>query len=133
MKEILTKLNALFEFASEGEIDPLKTFTELHTIEAYIKSIKAECLELALIERRKYAEKSVSLYGYSIEMSRGGRYEYKHIQAWTDANEKLKFIEKNAQMAYQAGKNQLISEDGEINEPAHYNENKESLRLKKIK
>lgn len=133
MKKILNNLNTLFSLALEGEIDPLKTYTELHSIELCLKSIKEECLELALIERRKYAEKSVNLGGYSIELSKGGRYEYKHIQAWVDANEKLKSIEKNAQMAYQAGKNQLISEDGEINEPAYYNENKESLRLKKIK
>lgn len=136
MREIMTQaknsLQEETERALSGDINPLEFMVKVSAMEAAIKEAKQQIMEVALEELEKHNEKQVELHGAKISKTAGGRYSYKHIEEWNNLNDLKKAIEKKAQEAFKAQMHggSVVSDDGEVYEPAEYLPNKESISIK---
>ncbi len=117
--------------ALDGEVNELEAYIECNKIKNVAESAMKNLKQYALQEYERYNEKTVNRYGCSIQKSQSGRYSYKHIKEWQDANGRSKAIEKQAQEAYKQSLKgiELIDENGEIVQPAEYTSNSESLKI----
>ena len=122
--------------ANQGNTNPLEAYVELKKIE----KVLAECLESvkpqAIREADNYTEKSFERFGVTITKSRAaGRWDYKGIDQWTKAKNKLIEVEKMAQDAFKLSeKGQTITDpDGVVVEPAKYTEGADIIVIKQPK
>ncbi len=126
----------LQEDVEAGNLSPLRAYIALRKhLDDLNKSLEV-IKEQAIKEfSQVYGGKECNLYGATVAKHQGGRYDYKHIQRWVDANAKLKTIEDEAKQAYAAATSnkgeQLVDEEtGEYIEPAMYKSNAESITVK---
>jgi len=62
---------------------------------------------------------SITYNGYRIELSKGGRYDYKNSVLWNSLNSEIKELEKNMQLASKVN-GEIADVNGEIIQPAIY-------------
>lgn len=132
--EISNQILSLIESIQAGDQEALINYIEIKNLMDQMDQAMKEIKDQALREAAQYHGSSYR--GYQIEIREGGgRYAYDHIPEWAEMKEKIKEIEKRAQMAYKMANQRdlMISEDGEIISPAKFQGNSPSLIVKIIK
>jgi hypothetical protein len=82
-----------------GEVSALKTFIKLKEAEAELKEAMAIVQPLAIDEASAYPEKTIQFSNAVVEKrSAPATWDYSHIPAVSRYKEKVKYIEKIAQM-----------------------------------
>ena len=130
--EIKELINQLTYKAIEGEEQEQKVLLQLKDIEDCLKS-SLEQVKSIVLEKQTGP---VDLEGYKISIHQGGRYSYKHIDAWQNLNSQLKQIEKEAQTLYKVSASNeewINGVTGEIKMVAEYMPNKPSIKIEKLK
>lgn len=116
------------------EIDPLEVFANLKEYEKGFKEVLNLAKEQAIEEAEKY-EKTFELKGFKFERQQGRAiYNFKGLKEWQEAEAVKKQVEakaKNAFNAYKLG-NDVISEDGELQQLPEVSYTSDVLKVKKI-
>jgi hypothetical protein len=131
--EIEKSICTAVDKVERGEREPLELYIALSeladTVDACIKQIK----EPALREAKEYNGQDYKGYGITVRES-GGRYSYDHIPEYVELKERIKAIEKQAQIAYKLSLSKLdtmvVSGEGEVLQAATYRSGSESIILK---
>ena len=129
--DLALQIQRMIERVNEGYEDELKAYILFSDGEKAFKAAKESILEAALIERKKYDEKTLELMGKKISISQSGRYEYSHYEPYTKKANELKDIEELMKQSYISSQkgNMTIDENGEIIPAAIYKPSKESLKI----
>lgn len=119
--------------ATEGHTEALDVYIDLYELKSHIEDFMKSVKDEAMVSAERL--RGESFRGYRVEISKGGRWDYKHISEWVEAKEELTRIEKRAQEAHKIGANGafIIDEDGVQATPGKYVFNAESIRLTKQK
>lgn len=132
---LFDEIDARKNAALEGEVNELIAYAEIDAIEKYAASAKDEVKESALTTLMNRYNGKAQEGGITFEKTQSGRYDYKEIPEWVEANEKLKAIEKRAQDAYKqaVNGNLMVDVDGCVVSAAIYNPNSPSIKLTRKK
>ena len=125
----MIKIETIKQDVEEGTIDALEAYVMLKTIEKELKESLDIVKEHALVEAEKYGEKTFDAFGAEIGVKNGaGRWDFKKLEWWKvyqleqeSAKEAFKMSEKGQK---------LITEDGEVIEPAIYIPGKTVLSIR---
>jgi len=117
-----------------GYVEALGVYIALKNLGEHIDQAINQIKPQALNEARQYHNQEY--HGYQIEVREaGGRYSYDHIPEYAQLKERLKVIEKQAQVAYKLSATNLgsmvVTGDGEEMLPAHYKTGSTAIVLKK--
>jgi hypothetical protein len=103
-------------------------------LETLCKELKDQIQPDALKEADAF--KGQIYHGYQIDVREvGGRYTYDHIDEISRLKERLKDLEKSAQLSYKMSANGSImmnEQTGEVTSPAHYKGGSTAIILKAI-
>jgi hypothetical protein len=131
---IFNDVQAIAQNVGDGFESPLKAYIELKNLEALCKELKEQIQPDALKEADAF--KGQIYHGYQIDVREvGGRYTYDHIDEISRLKERLKDLEKSAQLSYKMSANGSImmnEQTGEITSPAHYKGGSTAIILKAI-
>ena len=129
--DLALQIQRMIERVNEGYEDALKAYILFSDGEKEFKAAKESILIAALIERKKYDEKTLVLMGKKISISQSGGYEYSHYNAYTKKANELKDIEELMKQSYISSQkgNMTIDANGEIIPAAIYKPSKESLKI----
>ena len=133
----MTSLSEIDSFVSEqlqlnedGYLNQLQAYIEakkaLEVLTNFVKTIQDQAFD----EATKYGEKSFGAFGAKIEIrATAGQWKYDHLPEVISQKNKLKELEERAKEAFklkQKGGN-LVTDDGQVVEPAHYQEGKDTI------
>jgi hypothetical protein len=131
---IFNDVQAIAQNVGDGFESPLKAYIELKNLEALCKELKDQIQPDALKEADAF--KGQIYHGYQIDVREvGGRYTYDHIDEISRLKERLKDLEKSAQLSYKMSANGSImmnEQTGEVTSPAHYKGGSTAIILKAI-
>jgi hypothetical protein len=131
---IFNDVQAIAQNVGDGFESPLKAYIELKNLEALCKELKEQIQPDALKEADAF--KGQVYHGYQIDVREvGGRYTYDHIDEISRLKERLKDLEKSAQLSYKMSANGSImmnEQTGEVTSPAHYKGGSTAIILKAI-
>jgi hypothetical protein len=131
---IFNDVQAIAQNVGDGFESPLKAYIELKNLEALCKELKDQIQPDALHEADAF--KGQIYHGYQIDVREvGGRYTYDHIDEISRLKERLKDLEKSAQLSYKMSANGAImmnEQTGEVTSPAHYKGGSTAIILKAI-
>jgi hypothetical protein len=131
---IFNDVQAIAQKVGDGFESPLKAYIELKNLEALCKELKDQIQPDALHEADAF--KGQIYHGYQIDVREvGGRYTYDHIDEISRLKERLKDLEKSAQLSYKMSANGSVmmnEQTGEITSPAHYKGGSTAIILKAI-
>lgn len=134
VNNIIRELIDIYDMSEENGLNPLSVkiaFKEISTmIDGYDDTFKNQILEESL----KWNKQDFD--GYHIDViDGGGRYSYDHLPEWVAKKAELKAIELASQASAKAQKiNQnIVSNDGELIEPARFIGTAPYLKLGKAK
>jgi len=131
---IFNDVQAIAQNVGDGFESPLKAYIELKNLEALCKELKDQIQPDALKEADAF--KGQVYHGYQIDVREvGGRYTYDHIDEISRLKERLKDLEKSAQLSYKMSANGSImmnEQTGEVTSPAHYKGGSTAIILKAI-
>jgi hypothetical protein len=131
---IFNDVQAIAQNVGDGFESPLKAYIELKNLEGLCKELKDQIQPDALHEADAF--KGQVYHGYQIDVREvGGRYTYDHIDEISRLKERLKDLEKSAQLSYKMSANGSImmnEQTGEITSPAHYKGGSTAIILKAI-
>lgn len=132
VNEVVEVSQRLINEVMEGNVNPLDAFVNLKKVEEAIKRVKSEIEDLALTEATKH-EKTFNHLGCEITQKRSaGRWDFKHIQSIKDAESEVKRLKEVHKTASKVNET-MVNSDGEIIDPAIYNEGKDVLSIKILK
>jgi hypothetical protein len=121
----------LHQAVIDGHKKALQAYVDLKKQADSMNLVLEALKELATEEfQNEYGGKEQSVYGATVSVHRGGRYDYSGVSGWKQAKDKITLLEKQAQLAYKAGGAVVDEETGELTEPAKYLPNKESITVK---
>jgi serine/threonine-protein kinase RIO1 len=118
----------------EGETDPLEAYGELMEVKSFIDYCVKEVKDVAVSEAENFEGKQFVHKGYKFQRVDGRRmYKFDHIKTWNETHKRIKEIEALAKSAADKyNKNtQLITDDGEVVEPAIVKFTSPSLSVKR--
>ena len=119
-------MQEILQAVKDGNKNALSVFVDLKRSEKEIKDALSQIKDLAILEAEKYGEKVFNDFGVEISMkSGGGRWDYKHLDWWDGFVQK----QKDAQDANKS-QHQIVTDDGEVIEPAIYNANADTISIK---
>jgi hypothetical protein len=131
---IFNQVQAIAQNVGDGFESPLKAYIELKNLETLCKELKDQIQPDALHEADAF--KGQIYHGYQIDVREvGGRYTYDHIDEISRLKERLKDLEKSAQLSYKMSANGSImmnEQTGEITSPAHYKGGSTAIILKAV-
>jgi hypothetical protein len=131
---IFNQVQAIAQNVGDGFESPLKAYIELKNLESLCKELKDQIQPDALKEAEAF--KGQIYHGYQIDVREvGGRYTYDHIDEISRLKERLKDLEKSAQLSYKMSANGAImmnEQTGEVTSPAHYKGGSTAIILKAI-
>jgi hypothetical protein len=131
---IFNDVQAIAQNVGDGFESPLKAYIELKNLESLCKELKDQIQPDALHEADAF--KGQIYHGYQIDVREvGGRYTYDHIDEISRLKERLKDLEKSAQLSYKMSANGSImmnEQTGEVTSPAHYKGGSTAIILKAI-
>jgi len=121
--------NMSYDKVMNGEMSAIDAYIELYQARAELDKQIEDIKELALLERDKYGKEEVNRRGYVVDIAKGRSiWSYKNVSAWNSVKERLKDIEKMAQMAFN-GAEVTDKETGEVIEPAEVSFTKDTIKL----
>ena len=83
----------------DGEVNPLSAYIQLKKMEAEMKTAMSTIQPLAIDEADKWKEKTFKMEGALVEKrSSPCTWDYSEVAAYNQAKERLKYIEKVAQI-----------------------------------
>ena len=130
----INELTRIYQQWESGNIDSLAAYIAFHRIAAAAEDFKNLLRDNALNEADKWAEKSFSYMGVTVEKKAGaGRWDFKGVKAWAEAKAKLQSIEEAAKAAAQMQTKfgaQAVTEDGELIEGAKYTAGRDVIAIK---
>lgn len=129
--KIKAEVEKITTAVTNGEINPLNAFLFVKYMEDVSKSAKEALGEQAINEALKHG-KDFEYNGAKVNIkSSPGRWDYKHLPEWIEAEQKVKAIEENAKQSYQNAAKGVItaSNDGEVIEAAKYTPGKEIIAV----
>lgn len=112
----------------EGNMNPLQAFIMFKAIEKKLKVSISNIQEMAMDEANKYGEKSFEAFGAKVQLKSGaGRWDFKSLDWWQAVIDQ----QDRAKSAYKLAEHgdQLISDDGEVVQPAKYTHGKETISI----
>ena len=114
-----------------AEANALSAYIALKEFEKDLALIVKQVQPLALEEAKSYDETSFDAFGAKVTVKKGaGRWSFKHIPQWEKAKETLKNVEEKAKSAYNnKGFGMIVSDDGEVIEPAEYTQGEEQISV----
>jgi len=129
--DLTLSIQRMIERVNEGYEDELKAYILFSDGEKAFKLAKESILDAALIERKKYDEKTLELMGKKISIAQSGRYEYSHYEPYSKKASELKDIEELMKQSYISSQkgNMTVDANGEIIPAAIYKSSKESLKI----
>jgi polyhydroxyalkanoate synthesis regulator phasin len=142
-KDILSRepqkqIGAIVSMVNSGNINPLEAklvFSEIKkTLEQAEKNIATTLIEFA--ETNELDKFPYKLEGYEVSMQEGsGRYDFTGIEAIANLEEQLKSLKEQHKEAHkQHLKGQmLVTDDGEVIEPAGFKSYGKQVRFKKLR
>ena len=100
-------------------------------MEKDLAAILKQIQPLALAAAKTYEETTFNAFGANITVkSWSGRWNFSHIPQWESAKETLKESEEKAKSAYDnKGFGMIVSDEGEVIEPAEYISGSETLAI----
>jgi len=113
-----------------GNTDALKAFIHLKAIAATVAQALKQIEEAAMEELLNYPKGKAELEGAKVEVrSSAGRWDFKAIQDWAQANSKIKAIEADAKEAAKLAERGKVmyDEDGVEVQPADFTPGKETI------
>ena len=125
----MIKIETIKQDVEEGTINALEAYVMLKTIEKELKESLDIVKEHALEEAEKYGEKTFDAFGAEVGVKNGaGRWDFKKLDWW-----KVYQLEQDsAKEAYKMSQKgqKLITDDGEVIEPATYLPGKTTLSIR---
>jgi hypothetical protein len=131
--EVERQLDFVVKSVSNGEYDPLEAFGVLKKIETLLGNSIDKIKDLAIEEASKY-ESTFEVSGIKFEKRVGSkRFNFKMIDEWVDAKNKLSEIEEKYKQAYFSKQQGLlaVTDDGEELVLPTIEYSKDSLIVKK--
>lgn len=133
MEEIIKQIEEITNNAIDGNNDILTSYGNLKVISKYLSDCISKIDEFVIKEASKYPEKTFEHQGFKFTKTDGRTlYNFKSVQKWNEINIKLKEVEELAKASannYQKFKTQLVTDDGEVIEPAEITFSKPSLSV----
>lgn len=126
-------IDELHKFHTDGNMDALAFYITLTRLSRHIDGLKDIVKPSAIQEADKWAEKSFSYFGHTVEKKASpGRWDFKGVKAWTEAKANLSAIEEKAKAVYkmQQFNSQAVSEDGEVLEGATFTQGSDIIAIK---
>jgi hypothetical protein len=130
MEMIHTQISEAVQQVLDGHANPLHVYAELKQLVKHAGTCLSEIELEAMIEADKFGGKTFEDNGFKFTKTDGrAMYNFKHIAAWSEIDERKKEIEKTAKLAAQNAKLNMVDDDGEIIEPAQITYTKPSLSV----
>jgi hypothetical protein len=130
---IQEQLSQAIQEVIDGNADPLEVWGFLKTIEKHVEACKKEIEPIVMAEADKYPEKSFNHKGMTFTRVEGrAMYKFDHLPMWNALNDERKYLEEKAKAAaknVQIGAT-MVTEDGEVIDPAIITYTKPSLSVK---
>jgi len=125
----------LVNSVNEGFTNPLEAFVAIKHMEETCKLANKQLKDQALTEAETYGveAKDLKIHGAQIQVRNGaGRWSFEHISEISVLEMKLKRLKESHKTAYKMAqkKHQMVTEDGEIIEPATYIEAGQVIAVK---
>ncbi len=128
----MEQITDLVTQVEDGYKNPLEGFIELKRINDVLASSLKQIQPSAIEDAENYSEKEFKAFGATVTKKNGaGRWDYTHIEDWTNAKQSLDALQESYKAAHKAKlKGQDITEEGVIVEPAKYTEGKSTISIK---
>lgn len=126
----------ILDDVEDGNISALKAYMDIkREADIYAAALK-QIKDAAIDEAEKYGKGEHDAEGGRFQVKNAsGKYSYKHIEAWVAANKVLKDLEdgyKKAAQEREKGRN-VVTDDGEIVEPADFTPGATTIAILKTK
>ena len=117
----------------DGNADPLEVWAALKDVEKHLSECKAQIEGAVMAEADKYPEKTFKHGAFTFTKVEGrAMYKYDHLPMWVAMRDEMKDFEEKAKAAarnLQIGA-QMVTEDGEVIDPAIVTYSKPSISVK---
>lgn len=91
--DIQNQVNALVGQVEDGNINPLRAYGLLASLEKMAADAKKELTEAAIAEAMKYPEKEVGVYGAKFQIKEAGvKYDFSNDPEWCDYQEQIDLV-----------------------------------------
>lgn len=125
----------LVSSVNEGLVNPLEAFVAIKHMEEVCKLANKQLKEQAIEEAETYGVESKDLkaYGAQIQVKNGaGRWNFSHIKEISELEDNLKELKDSHKTAYKMRLkgNQMVTEEGEIVQPAYYLDGSQVIAIK---
>jgi len=125
----------LVNSVNEGFTNPLEAFVAIKHMEETCKLANKQLKDQDLTEAETYGveAKDLKIHGAQIQVRNGaGRWSFSHLPEITDLEERLKELKESHKGAYKMSLkgNQMVTEHGELIEPATYIEAGQVIAVK---
>lgn len=125
----------LVSSVNEGLVNPLEAFVAIKHMEEVCKLANKQLKEQAITEAETYGVESKDLkaYGAQIQVKNGaGRWNFSHIKEISELEDNLKELKDSHKTAYKMRLkgNQMVTEEGEIVQPAYYLDGSQVIAIK---
>lgn len=134
-KSVSRMAEDLVSSVNDGIVNPLEAFVAIKHMEEVCKLANKQLKEQAITEAETYGVESKDLkaYGAQIQVKNGaGRWNFSHIKEISKLEDNLKELKDSHKTAYKMRLkgNQMVTEDGEIVQPAYYLDGSQVIAIK---
>tara|TARA_R110000796_G_scaffold32323_1_gene84794 strand:+ start:1006 stop:1452 length:447 start_codon:yes stop_codon:yes gene_type:complete len=134
-KSVSRMAEDLVSSVNDGLVNPLEAFVAIKHMEEVCKLANKQLKEQAIEEAETYGTESKDLnaYGAKIQVKNGaGRWNFSHIEEINELELKLKELKDNHKTAFKMRQkgNQMVTEDGELIQPAYYLDGAQVIAIK---
>jgi len=134
-KSVSKMAEDLVSSVNNGIVNPLEAFVAIKHMEEVCKLANKQLKEQAIEEAENYGVESKDLkaYGAKIQVKNGaGRWNFSHIEEINQLELKIKELKDSHKTAFKMRQKgtQMVTEDGEIVEPAYYLDGGQVIAIK---
>ena len=134
-KSVSKMAEDLVSSVNEGFVNPLEAFVAIKHMEEVCKLANKQLKDQALTEAETYGveSKDLKVYGAQIQVRNGaGRWNFSHIKEISQLEDQLKELKDSHKTAYKMRLkgNQMVTEEGELIDPAYYVEAGQVIAIK---
>ena len=125
----------IVDAVERGDVNSLEAFVAIKHMEETCKLANKKLKDYAITELATYGPESKDLliHGASLQLRNGaGRWDFKEIPEIMELKERIKILEDQHKQSYKLNEtgNQMISQHGEIIQPAKYTPGSEVIAVK---
>lgn len=120
----------MYDKVMNGEMSAIDAYIELYETKKALEQQLADIKELAVLEREKYGKEVINRKGYEVDIARGRAvWNYNDVSIWRSLKERMKDVEKMAQIVTMKSVEVTDTETGEIVEPAKVTYTADTIKL----